>query len=192
MTGSIFFPKKGKDIFNFNRSPPKNGGIFTWNRNLKLHNRKCWKFFSTVFILPDSCLEVAFYCSYPQIPHSTLWQFPPPQSLSTAIRASLQLFCYYCVQHFSKQNSSKQKYACASANTSTKTFARQVVQIIKTFNCVGLSCKSDITFNVWASSSDHSYASSLFTGWTDLSYRNATSLKIARQLGHTRVDDSHS
>lgn len=28
----------------------------------------------------------------------------PPQSLSTAIPASLQLYCYYCVWHFSKQN----------------------------------------------------------------------------------------
>lgn len=34
----------------------------------------------------------------------TLAEFSPPLSLSTAIQASLQLFCYYCVQNFSKKN----------------------------------------------------------------------------------------
>lgn len=151
---------------------------------------------------PSLCQTPAFKWSFiaPILkfltPHSG--RVSPPQSLSTATPASLQLLLLLlCVtRQKTKQNSSKQKDVCASANASTPTSARQeIFQIMKPFNCVGLSWNSSVTFNIWGSSSDHSYASSLFTGGTALSNTKTKiplTLKIARQLGNTRADDSHS
>lgn len=106
LKGSIFFFRNGKEKINFNRPFPPISRMEEY-----LHRIESWSYTTDTAgnFSPQSsfCQTPAFKWSFIApifkflTPH--FGRVSSPQSLSTATPASLQLYCYYCVWHFSKQ-----------------------------------------------------------------------------------------